>query len=142
MTAIRQYIGIENISLTNPQRAAIVAALRALGKQSDPQPSHINHWRPRLDGDAAIFESEFDDSELTVAKFKAYIANAAGVAVGVITSSNATVAAGLVVTLSVSGTARLRALLFGGAGATWAQSHDAVLAYLAANAVDWEPAGP
>jgi hypothetical protein len=140
MTPIRVYIGLENIALTAPQKATVVAALRGLGKQSDNQPSHINHMRVRLDNNAAIFEAEFDDSELTIANFKQLLANAFGVAVGTITNANTTNAYGLVVTLAQAGTDRMRALLFGGAGATLAASRAAVQAYLAANAAAWKPA--
>ncbi len=136
--SIRVYVGLEQINLTTPQRVALIAALRGLGKQADPQPSHINHWRPRLDGLAVIVEAEFDDSELTLSALKQWMANVFGIAPANIGNANTTNAYDLLIVLSYQGVDRLRLLLFGGAGAGYAQSHDAVLSYLAANSTAWE----
>lgn len=132
------YFGIESLSLTAPQRQTLVAALRALGKQADPQPCRINHWRPRLDNLAAIFEAEFAASEIAADAFRQYIAAVFGVPVAQVTAATASTQYGPVVTLRYNSIDRLRAILFGGVGASWETSRQAALAYLAANTVEWE----
>lgn len=137
MAAIHCFIGIENLTLTAPQRATLVTALRGLGKQADPSPAKINHWRVRTDNDAAIFEAEFDDGELSISAFKNYLGTVFGIDPATITHTTSTNVYGLLVTLARTGTDRLRVLLFGGAGTTLAASRAAVRAYLAANAAAW-----
>jgi hypothetical protein len=138
---IRLYIGLENIALTGSQKQTLIAALAALGPASDPQPSHLNHRRVRLDGDAVIFEAAFGDNDLTVAALRQYVANVFGVPVAQVTSSTANQTFAVlptpIVTLSYQATQRLRVALFGGTSATWAQSRTEVAAYLAANAATW-----
>ena len=73
------YIGIENLNLNDTQRGELIQALRSLGPSSDPQPARLCHWRTRLDGEAAIFEALFDESNLTVAKFKNRLGSIFGV---------------------------------------------------------------
>lgn len=140
------YFGIENIALTAGQRATLIAALQAIGPASDSQPSHIHHWRVRLDNDAVIFEAAYDSSELTVAAFKQYLATTFGVAVGQITSaaSSATfdTLPSTVLTFSYQATARMRAVLFGGVSASHAESRDEAAAYLASNSAAWDAATP
>jgi hypothetical protein len=138
---IHVYAGMENIALTGPQKATLVAALAALGPSSDPQPSHLNHRRVRLDGDAVIFEAAFGDDDLTVTSLRQYVANVFGVPVAQVTASttNQTFASipSPIVTLTYQAVARLRVALFGGTGATWPESAIEVRAYLAANAAAW-----
>lgn len=138
MAIKRQYLGVENVALTAPQRQTLIDALKALGPSSDPSPARLNHWRVRLDGDAVIFESAFDDSLLTVAQFKTRLAAIFGVAVGSITSATTNPASGTLLTFSYQAVARVRVLLFGGSTATYAESQAAAQAYLATNAALWE----
>jgi hypothetical protein len=111
--------------------------LRALGSNTHPNPCMRNHWRVRLDNQAVIFEANFNDEDWTVATIRQRLANIFGVNVTLVTANTTTTAYGPVVTISYSGTARLRMIAFGGLLATWAQSHDLVLAYLAANKAAW-----
>jgi hypothetical protein len=138
---IHLYIGLENIALTAPQKQTLIAALAALGPASDPQPSHRNHRRVRLDGDAVIFEAAFGDNDLTVSALRQYVADVFGVPVAQVTSAtaNQTFASipSPIVTLTYQAVARLRVALFGGTSATWVQSAVEVRAYLAANAAAW-----
>jgi hypothetical protein len=135
------YLAMENIALTNPQRATLVAALSALGPSSDPQPARLNHRRTRLDNDAVIFETLFQDVDLTTATLRGYLANVFGVPVAQITSNTTqqTFAdrQSPIVTLTYQSTQRMRVALFGGTGATWAQSAVEARAYLSANAAAW-----
>lgn len=138
MSMKRLYFGLENVALTGPQKQTLVDGLKLLGPSDDDMPSHINHWRARLDSDALIFEALFDDSLLSVAAFKTRLASIFGVAVGSITSSTSNPAAGTSTTFSYQATPRFRVLLFGGASATYAESQAAARQYLADNAATWE----
>ncbi len=62
------YLGIENLALISSQKAILVAELRALGATHPcgPAVACVNHWRTRLDGEAAIFEALFNEDNLTV----------------------------------------------------------------------------
>jgi len=140
MTTWHGYIAVEDVALTTDQRAAIVAAFRALGPGSDPQPARLNHWRTSLDGSNAIFEAAFNDANLTAAKVKNFLADAAGVSPDVIDTALTQTARGPLLTFSVGGTDRMRMLAFGGIGATWEESRQQAIAYLAANIAEWETA--
>lgn len=138
------YFGIENINLTNPQRDQVVAALQALGLQNGG-PAHLrNHWRIREDNQAAIFEADFDVNDLTTLKFRTLLASIFGVLLSSITASAVTASFGAgttqVATFTRTGTDYLRVAVFGGVSATYEQSRQEALAYLAANRVAWDGA--
>jgi len=137
------YLGIENLNLNDTQRAILVAELRALGPsaEEETQPCRLNHWRTRTDGQAAIFEANFNEDALTVETFKKRLGAIFGVDPAVI--DHATVTAHFaggdtpIVTFSRNGTDYLKFALFGGVGATWNESRLECLGYLAANAAEW-----
>lgn len=138
----RGYFAIEDVNLTASQRQTLIDALRQLGPASHPNPSRLNHWRTRLDGQAAIFEALFNEANLTVTKFKERLANIFGVDPLTVdhTTQQVSYSAGNntpVVTFSRTGTDYLRMALFGGTGATWDISHDEVMGFLAANRGTW-----
>jgi hypothetical protein len=116
----------------------LIDALRALLPERDEQPAWRVHLRVRLDSQAAIVEARWQDVDITDASIRRYLAQAFGVAEGTVTSAATTNAYGRVLTLTYSAVQRVRFILFGGVGATWEQSRQAVLAYLAANGVQWE----
>lgn len=136
------YFGIENLNLNAAQRATLVAALRALGPASDPQPARLCHWRTRNDGQAAIFEALFNENVLTIAVWKQRLGAIFGVDPSTIDHALVILHFGggntPVVTFSRTGTDYLRVALFGGVGAAWGDSGDEARAYLAANAAEWE----
>jgi len=132
------YIGIEVLNMTAGQRQTLIDALRALMPERDEQPAWRVHLRVRRDNQAAIVEARWQDAHITDASIRRYLAQAFGVAENTVTSAAATNAFGRVLTLTHSAVQRVRFLLFGGVGATWEQSRQAVLAYLAANRVQWE----
>lgn len=138
------YFAIENLNLNASQRQALVEALKQLGPVSDPQPARLLHWRARLDGEAIIFESLFNEANLTVSKFKEWLGNIFNVNPDTIDHStqNPTFAnrPTPVVTFSRNGTGYLRMALFGGTGATWMQGGDECRAYLALYQDAWETA--
>jgi len=136
------YIGIENLNLNVTQRTTLINGLKQLGDNLNPQPCHRNHWRIRLDNQAVIFEALFEDDTISIQAVKNWLANIFGVAVGTISHSvnNQSFAGGStpVVTFTRTGTNYLRLAQFGGVGATWEQSRQEVLGYLALNRAAWE----
>jgi hypothetical protein len=138
---ISLFFGIENISLTAPQKVTLVQALQALGPSSDPQPAELMHWRVRLDGDAVIFRARFQDGDLTTANLRQFLANAFSVPVAQIssaaTSTTFKTLPSPILTMTFAAVQRMRFVLFGGLGASVQQSNDEVIAYLIANASAW-----
>ena len=137
------YFGIENLNLNDSQRDTLVAALRALGPASHPQPACLCHWRTRLDGQAAIFEALFDEDHLAVDAFRQRLGTIFGVSwvtIGYDVSQQtfATLPTPIVV-FSRLGVDYLRVALFGGVGAEWMASGDECRAYLKLYAAQWEP---
>ena len=126
--------------MTAGQRQTLIDALRVLVPERDEQPAWRVHLRLRLDSQAAIVEARWQDAHVTDASIRRYLAQAFGVAEGTVTSAVTTNAFGRVLTLTHSAVQRVRFLLFGGVGASWEQSRQAVLAYLAANIAQWETA--
>jgi hypothetical protein len=137
------YLGVENIGLNTAQRATLIDALRALGPRSDPQPARLNHWRTRLDGEAAIFEALFNENALMVDAFKARLASIFSIDPATIdhAASSRSFADGStpIVVFSRSGVDYLRFALFGGVDAAWMESGDECRGYLALNRDEWEP---
>ena len=141
------YIGIENINLNVVQRQILIDELKSLGPASNPQPARLCHWRTRLDGEAAIFEALFDESNLTLNKFKQRLGAIFSVGPGSIDhSTNQVDFAGhgtQIVMFSRDGTDYLRFALFGGIDAAWMDSGDECRGYLKANYDEWnEPEEP
>ena len=138
------YIAIENLNLNAAQRVTLIAEIQALGPASDPQPARLNHWRTRLDGEAAIFEALFNEGNLTINRFKQRLGSIFGIAWNTIDHSVQNITFDTrttpIVTFSRGGTNYLRVAAFAGTGATWAQSLLECAAYLAANAAEWETA--
>jgi len=145
MTDWRGYFLMENLGLNASQRAILVDELRRLGPGTHPQPSHICHWRTRLDNDAAIFEAMFNSDHLTIQAFKNRLAAIFSVPAANITHSASTASyspgnSSNVVVFSYNSIARLRVILFGSNTGTYDQSHAEVLGYLFLNMAAWEPA--
>ena len=136
------YLGIENLNLDDSQRTILIAELRALGPASDPQPARLNHWRTRLDGQAAIFEANFNENALTIETFKKRLGAIFGVSWITIGASTqiAHFAGGdtPVITFSRTGTDYLRVALFGDIGVAWNESGDECRGYLKVNQAEWE----
>ena len=133
------YIGLEVLSMTAPQKQTLMDAIKALGPRSDPQPARLLHSRTRLDGNAAIFETNFGDNEVTIDAVKNYFASAFAIDPAMISHSVVQMAYGPIVTLTHT-VDRLRLVQFGGVSPTWVESGDAARAYLRANMTAWEVA--
>ena len=136
------YLAMENVGLNAAQKATLIAAIKALGPGNDPQPARLNHWRTRLDGEAAIFEAAFDEDNLTVAVWKQRLGDIFGVSWVTIGHTATDVIFDSLVTPVIMfhrlGVDYLRVALFAGVGATWDQSHDEVMGYLALYHDEWE----
>lgn len=136
------YFGIENLALNDTQRADLINVLRSLGPSSNLLPARLNHWRTRLDGQAAIFEALFSEDALTIAAFQGRLATIFGVQPETIEYAVTTpifhVLPTPTVVFSRTDTDYLRLALFGGLSASWHESGDECRAYLADFADDWE----
>ena len=139
------YFAIEDLNLAGTQRDTLIAALKALGPSTHPSPACLNHWRTRLDGDAAIFEALFDDAALTVDAFKARLGAIFDVDPATIDHTLNLFHFGdgdtPVAVFSRTGTDYLRMALFGGPHATWTESGDECRAYLALYSEQWGEGG-
>lgn len=137
------YFGIENLNLSPAQRSTLIAALQGLGTANNSnQPAERNHWRIRLDNDAAFFEAKFDENNIDIAAIKQRLAGIFSVDVATIDHSTQSMSYGLLVTFSRLGTDYLRSIAFGydGGWPTWGISRQAVNAYLKANTLEWNGA--
>lgn len=146
MALLHCYFGIENLGLTNAQRATLVTGLAGLGATPDAShPELLNHRRIRPDNDAVIFEALFDDVTLTVAAFKDRLAAIFGIAASQISHSVTApsfavgTSSSVVVFNRPAGTQRLRLCLFGGVATTYGDSLAEARGYLVANAAAWTP---
>ena len=138
-----QYIGIEIVTMTAAMRSTLVEHIRGLGPLEHAQPSHLHHGRVRLDNQAYIGEAEFEAETITAEAICDRLAGWYGVAADSVTYSTTQTPYGPVMTIKTGSTSRLRLIAFGGLDADGAgsagESHEAVLAYLAANRDAWEP---
>jgi len=135
------YVGVEIVIMTAVNRATLVAALKRLGRQADPQPCRVLHYRTRLDNLAVLLEAEFDNPEdVSVAGMARRLEEMYGLAAGSVTYTTASTAYGNMVTFKTGSTSRLRMIVFGGVEASWGESLAAVTAYLKANQASWETA--
>lgn len=138
------YFVVERQTLGDSNWAALKAVFEAMGTAGSPFPAYNNHRRTRLDGDAVIYESQFDTSEVSIAAFKQLMADEFGVDVAEIQSNTGSTSyAGgstTIWTFLYSDVARFVVERFGAGGSTWQQSGDECRGYLAANAAEWEEA--
>ena len=109
------YLAIENVGLNDSQRDTLINVLRNIGQANDgPLPNLRNHWRVRLDNEAAIFEALFDEDQLTVTQFKVWLGYIFGVDPETISHTLQQTQYGPLATFSrPAETDRLRFLLFG-----------------------------
>ena len=139
MTDVNLYFYVENLNLTAPQQATLVAQLQALGQRNaDNNPRMRNHWRTRLDGQAAIFEAWWDSSQLTAVAMRNRLASIFSVSQASITYATTQPVYGSLVTYTYASVDRLRLGVFAGANASYKDSQAAALQYLADNAAGWE----
>jgi len=137
------YWYVERINLTDAQRTTLVDGLKTLAPNlGRSQPADRNHWRVRLDGNAAIFEADWDDAMITVVAVRNRLASLFGVSQASVTYTTSTPTIlsrpSEVATYSYGGQQRMRFGVFGGRDASWGESLAEAREYLRQNAAAWE----
>lgn len=131
----------QNISIANWD--VLKALFEAMGQHGSPFPMYNNHWRIRLDGDAVIYESNFDTTEVSVEAFKQLLADEFGVDVSEIEDEQSVVVYGDYETnvwqfiYPIAGQDRFKVERFG-RGGDWEMSRNECLGYLALFRNEWE----
>lgn len=142
MTNAHIYFVAERQSISIGNWSALITLFEAMGTNDSPMPAFNNHWRIRLDGDAVIYESKFDTSEVSLEAFKQLLADEFGVDVGdiesVISSADYAEIGTTVWQFKYNSVDRFKVERFGAGGATWQQSGDECRGYLAANRDEWD----
>lgn len=142
MANIHTYFSVERQNISAGNWAQLRALFEDMGTQGSQFPMYNNHNRERLDGNAVIYESLFDTSEVSVAAFKQLLADAFGVDVGDIGDVQGSVsyAGGTTIIWQFTYNAINRFLIerFGGGGATWQESRQETLGYLSVYKELWE----
>lgn len=141
MTNWHGYIVIERGTVGIGNWTSLIAVFEGMGTHDSAFPAENTHDRPRLDGDAVIYESAFDPTEITIEQFKELLAAEFGLDVADIEHTiGAEDYAGYGTTVwefLYSGVVRFLVRRFG-QGGTWPQSRLECLGYLAANSAEWE----
>jgi hypothetical protein len=137
------YFVVERGTIGSGNWAALQAVYEAMGTHDSTMPAENNHKRARLDGDAVIYESSFDPTEVSIAQFKQLLADEFSLDVEDIehtVGSDDYAGYGTTVwEFLYNDVARFTVRRFGGGG-TWAESRAEVLGYLSDNAASWEEA--
>ncbi len=149
---IQLYFVAERLNIGIGNWEQLKALFEGMGTQKDTGepgdtpvssfPAYINHWRERLDGDAAIYESQFEPGEVSGAKFRQLLADEFGVDVQdidqVITQEDYSGIGTVVWTYSYGAVERFIVRRFGPGQVTWEESRQECLGYLKANQAEWE----
>lgn len=150
MATIHVYIAFQDLNLTAQQRGRVWNAIQAFYEsvQVPTDQPHEIFWpmRRSIDNRFAIGEALFDDTRLSVDTFKQFLADEFGIDPSTIvdTRNDTTISQRVSPfwTFSRLGTNYFRAGVFGGLGATRAQSLIEVLAYVDANRANWDNPAP
>lgn len=137
---IHIYFYIENLGLNDSQRDTMRDWVSKFGAEDNsPNPARRMQVRHRLDGQAAIFEAVVNEDWLKVNFVKDKMADLFAVSPATINHVILDSAYGDCLDFErPAGTKRLRLGVFGGLGATWAQSGAAARQYLEDNRKGWE----
>lgn len=142
MAKIHCYFVTERGTVSAGNWASLLALFDAMGTQGSPFPMYNNHKRARLDGDAVIYESNFDTTEVSVDAFKQMLADEFGVDIGDIDdiqSQDNYAGIGTVTWAFLYGAIeRFVVRRFGGGGAAWEQSRVEAIGYLKLYQNEWE----
>jgi hypothetical protein len=136
------YMGIENLNLNGNQKRLLIDEIKALGPSNEDRPWMLNHWKTRLDGNAAIFEANFRKDKLTIEKFEQRLGNIFGVDPNTINHTTSTPSFGggitKAVTFSRGGTNYIVFALFGGINSSWGESHRECKGFLKQYESQWK----
>jgi hypothetical protein len=146
MTSWNGYIQFEAINLSQENFDALCAAFAELPPVDPQGNADYEHGRIRLDGLARGFEMKFDAANVTVERFKQFMADLFEVPVEDVEDyviEDVSYSGGGRLTrvwgfaYPVAGPERLRAYRFGSGGSTHEESRLERTAYLIANAAAW-----
>lgn len=137
------YFVVERGTISAGNWSALRALYETMGTSGSAFPMWNNHRRARGDGDAVIYESLFDASEVSIDEFKQLLADEFGVAVGDIDNSQAVVSYGGVYDTTVweflyNSVVRFTVRRFG-RGGPWNEGRAETIAFLASEQAAWEP---
>ena len=139
------YFVAERLNIGAGNWAQLQSLLENMGTLDSKFPAYNNHKRTRLDGDAVIYESEFEPGEISGAAFRQLLADEFGVPVediGQTISQDDYAGHGTIVwTYDYNALDRFIVRRFGGGGA-WEESRQECLGYLKANSAEWEQETP
>lgn len=137
------YFVVERETISAGNWDALRALFEAMGTLDSNFPAYNNHKRTRLDGDAVIYESNFNPGEVSIEEFKQLLADEFGVPVeeiGDVETSDDYAGHGTATwTFSYNLIDRFIVRRFGGGG-TWQESGDECRGYLKLYQAEWEPA--
>ena len=137
------YFVVERQSISIENWDALIALFEAMGQHDTSFPMYNNHWRARLDGDAVIYESNFDTTEVSVEAFKQLLADEFGVDVADIEDEQSIVVYGDYETnvwqfiYPIAGQDRFKVERFGHGG-DWEVSRNECLGYLSLFHNEWD----
>ncbi|MHC4621042.1 MAG: hypothetical protein ACYTEQ_25120 [Planctomycetota bacterium] len=136
------YFVVERQNIGSGNWASLRALFEMMGTHDSLIPAYNNHFRARLDGDAVIYESQFNPTEVTIDEFKQLLADEFSVPIGDIQDVQSVVSYTSVYETAVweffySAVLRFTVRRFGRGGdrlVSLAETH----AYFAANLAAWE----
>jgi hypothetical protein len=144
MTKWHGYFVVERGSIGSENWTALQALFENMGTHGNKFPAFNNHKRVRLDGDAIIYESAFDPSEVTIEQFKQLLADEFSVPIQDIdsnTSQDDYAGYGTTVwDFLYNAVSRFIVRRFGG-GENWQASRQECIGYLIQNTALWDLGG-
>lgn len=137
------YFVVERQNLGDGNWIDLLLTFKEMGTTGSRFPMYNNHHRVRLDGNAIIYESNFNPGEVTVAGFKQLLADEFGVAIEDIDDDRSQESyAGYTTPVwefLYGALSRFTVRRFGG-GDDWDTSNLECLGYLSQNLNEWESA--
>ncbi len=131
------YFIFENLNLANDDWTELVDRFKQRGSNNSPQPAERNHQRPRLDGEAIIFEALFNEQAVNEDAVEGQLTSILQIPPPRI-DRTIEENGDKVVTYQVDGVDSLVHTILAGEGAGWGESRLAAHAYLALNRSEWE----
>lgn len=136
------YIVVQRLNIGIDNWNTLIVLFEDMGTEGSQMPAFNTHWRATLDGDAVIYESMFDTSEVSVEAFKQMLADEFSVPVedidDVQTEESYAGGTTTVWTFIYSAIDRFKVERFGDGGSNWPQSGDECRGYLKLHRDQWE----
>jgi len=140
------YFGIENLNLSDTQRATLVSDLKGLGVVPDRrQPCWLNHWKTRSDNQAVIYEALWNADNITIQAVKNRLGVIFDISPSLISHATQTQSfagyATQIITFDYGGINYIRMAVFGGVSTAREISRQECVGYIIANVDEWEQEG-